>query len=124
MTDGVNTIYRKSGNINRTDYTAYGYATKNRLAATASTMNQTQLENAMDSRLAEACENAKNDDLEHPQKITIFTVAFQVDDEDTLALLQNCASGTDNAKTADNGTELNAAFQQIAEDLGRLRLTQ
>jgi Flp pilus assembly protein TadG len=125
MTDGVNTIYRKGRtNINRTDYTAYGYATKNRLAANANTMSEDELEDAMDDRLETACENAKNDDPLHPGKITIFTVAFQVNDEDTLQLLQDCATAPANAKTAGSGTELNQAFQEIARDLGQLRLTQ
>lgn len=123
MTDGANTINDRSTH-NRSDYSAYGYASKNRLDEDADDMNGSELKNAMDDRLEEACENAKNDDPLHPQKITIFTIAFQVSDQATLTRLKDCATSPDMAKTASSGTELETAFKNIAKELGPLRLTQ
>lgn len=123
MTDGANTINDRS-NINKSDYSAYGYASKNRLDEDAEDMSGAQLKSAMDDRLEEACENAKNDDTENPEKISIFTVAFHVSDQTTLDLLKECASSGDMAKTATSGTQLDETFKAIARDLGRLRLTQ
>jgi Mg-chelatase subunit ChlD len=124
MTDGENTINgRGTATVNRSDYSAYGYATNNRLAANSSSMTDAQLKGAMDARLKTACANAKNDDPAHPEKISIFTVAFHVSDQTTLDLLAECASSPSMAKKATSGTELDATFSAIARDLGKLRLT-
>jgi uncharacterized protein YegL len=123
MTDGANTINDRS-TINKSDYSAYGYASKNRLDEDADDMDGGELKSAMDDRLEEACENAKNDDPHRPEKITIFTVAFHVTDEPTLTRLRECASGSNNAKVATSGTQLDDTFKAIAKDLGKLRLTQ
>ncbi|BCJ90570.1 hypothetical protein IZ6_13050 [Terrihabitans soli] len=124
MTDGENTINSRSENHNNSDYSAYGYAANNRLADDSDDMNGSELKTAMDDRLEEACENAKNDDPNNPEKITIFTIAFQVNAQATLQRLKDCASSDSMAKTASNGTELDTAFRNIAKELGPLRLTQ
>jgi Flp pilus assembly protein TadG len=123
MTDGANTINGRD-NHNNSDYSAYGYASNNILDEDSDDMSSGQLKNAMDDRLEEACENAKNDDPLNPEKITIFTIAFQVNEQATLTRLQNCASSPAMAKTAASGTELENAFKNIAKELGPLRLTQ
>jgi Flp pilus assembly protein TadG len=68
------------------------------------------------------CDNIK------ARGITIYSVAFlDPDDPDTApaaALLQQCASSYGSYFLASNGSELRAAFQQIASNLLSLRLTK
>lgn len=124
MTDGANTINGRDDTHNNSDYSAYGYASNNRLDEDSDDMSGGQLKNEMDDRLEEACENAKNDDPDHPQKITIFTIAFQVNEQATLSRLRDCATSPDMAKIASSGTDLENTFRSIAQELGPLRLTQ
>lgn len=56
------------------------------------------------------------------KEVAVYAVAFQAPSE-AQAILQQCASGTDFYFSADNGAELNLAFQKIAEKLNNLRLT-
>jgi hypothetical protein len=123
MTDGANTINGRDNTHNNSDYSAYGYASNNRLDDDSDDMSGGELKREMDDRLEEACENAKNDDPLHPQKITIFTIAFQVNEEATLNRLRDCATSPDMAKRVRTGTELEETFENIAKELGPLRLT-
>lgn len=124
MTDGMNTINGNDRTHNNSDYSAYGYASNNRLADNSDDMSSWELKNAMDDRLEEACENAKNDDPDQPEKITIFTIAFQMNEQATLTRLRDCATSPSMAKTASSGAELEETFKTIAKELGELRLTQ
>jgi hypothetical protein len=123
MTDGANTINGNDDTHNNSDYSAYGYASNNRLAEDSEDMSAGELKSAMDDRLEEACENAKNGDPDRPEKITIYTIAFQISDTATLDRLADCASSPSKAKKASNSTELKAAFNSIAQELGKLRIT-
>ncbi len=118
MTDGANTINGRSTH-NNSDYSAYGYASNNRLDPDSEDMAGWELKSAMDDRLEEACTNARAG--EH---IAIYTIAFQVNDQPTLKRLKDCATRESMAKTAGSGTDLEQVFQQIARDLGKLRLTE
>lgn len=60
--------------------------------------------------------------------IEIFTIGFDLNEENARATLQNCAS-PDTGKIkhfyqAANGTELNQAFQDIARNIESLALTK
>lgn len=124
MTDGANTISGNDDTHNNSDYSAYGYASNKRLDPNSDDMAEWELKNAMDAKLETACENVKNDDPLHPEKITVFTIAFQINDATTLERLTDCASSTNMAKTASSNAELEEAFREIAQELGELRLTQ
>jgi hypothetical protein len=124
MTDGANTINGRSDTHNNSDYSAYGYASKNRLAENSGDMSSSELKGAMDDRLEDACESVKNADPEHPGIISVYTIAFKVSDEDTLDRLKACASTTAMAKTADSETALEQTFKDIAKELGKLRIVE
>lgn len=67
---------------------------------------------------AQLCTAIKADNIE------IFTVAFQVSDESTLTMLQDCASSGGYSYNASDSTALTAAFSSIGQALGGARLTQ
>ncbi|WP_371395785.1 VWA domain-containing protein [Fretibacter rubidus] len=70
--------------------------------------------NAATARL---CENAKND------KITIYTIAYDISDADTRSLVKSCASAPAMYFDAKNASDLDKAFKEIGDSLSTLRLT-
>ena len=62
-------------------------------------------------------ENVKKDEIE------VYTVSFMVPSETVKTLLEKCATSNDHYFDADNSTQLNAAFAEIAKDLASIRLT-
>lgn len=70
-------------------------------------------------RMAAVCDGAKSDG------ITVFTVAYKVPDGAAggTADLENCASSSATAFSAENGKELEAAFKDIGKALATVRLT-
>lgn len=71
---------------------------------------------AANAKLAKICSNIK------AKGIKIFTIAFMVKDNDTLATLTNCASNSASYFDASNASALADAFQSIGNDFTRLRL--
>ena len=66
---------------------------------------------------ARMCQNIKN------EGIKIFTIAFQVDDTDTINLLRGCASDASMAFTPQNNAALIERFNHISGSLqGNARL--
>ena len=63
------------------------------------------------------CNGVKGDD------ITVYTIAYEVDDSRTRTLLEQCASSRANFFDARNAQELNRAFQDIGATLNQLRIT-
>lgn len=114
MTDGANT-HTGSNNQNMSRYSAFGYAKSGRLRSPTSSTSS--LVNAMNTKTLEGCNNAKASD------ITVFTIAFNVNDRDTVDMLRSCASSNSRAFTIDNGSALIAVFEAIANELNRLRIT-
>ena len=55
--------------------------------------------------------------------INIYTIGFGLDDPAAAIELQNCASAPGNFFAAVNGTQLQAAFQAIADKLNNLRVS-
>lgn len=116
MTDGANFINPMS-NFNRSVYTAYNYIAQNKLGTTSNI--QSQVQDKQDQRTLEACTNAKTDG-----QVTIYTIAFQVSDTDTLNMLRDCATGTSYSYRAENNSELLAAFNRIANEISKLRIAK
>jgi len=116
MTDGANT-YVSQSNMNRSQYMAFNYITHGYLGTT-STNNSTVVD-AMNSRTIEACENVQG-----TGQITVYTIAFELEDEDAEEILLNCASDPTKAFDADNSEELIAAFRLIAQDIATLRIAE
>lgn len=71
-----------------------------------------------DTLTREVCLNLKSKGIE------IYTVAFQVPDEASKAVLQECASSPSKYFDAEDGAELDESFQEIARDFNPLRLTR
>ncbi len=67
--------------------------------------------------LKSICDNVKNDGVE------IFTVSFMVPTTAIKNILEDCATTPQKYFDADNAAELNAAFNDIAQSLSAIRLT-
>jgi hypothetical protein len=114
MTDGANTYVTRS-NMNRSQYMAFNYIIHGYLGTTSN--NNSTVVNAMNDRTLEACGNI-------PAQITVYTIAFQLEDADAEQILLECASDPTKAFDAGNDEELIAAFQLIAQDIATLRIAE
>jgi hypothetical protein len=115
MTDGANT-YQGQSSFNKTNINAYGYGREQRLGQGID--STWEIARAMDQRTALACENAKKDG------INVYTVAFQINDRDTVNMMRNCASNANMAFDARSNGDLVDAFKRIAEEISKLRLNK
>lgn len=70
-----------------------------------------------DEKTRQICDAVKD------EEITVYTIAYEVTDSSTQSLLQNCASGQSKYFNAQNATELNEAFEEIAASLNDLRIS-
>jgi len=66
---------------------------------------------------AEMCDAIKNDE------VVVYTIAFRVDHAPTRDLLEGCATNSAHYFDASNNAALIDAFDEIANELGNLRLT-
>ena len=114
MTDGANTVPNNPGGGLDSAYTAFGYADQDRLGTNHS--NHAMVGKMNDYTL-EACANVK------AAGIKIFTIAFDINDAQTVAMLKSCASSSDSAFTAGTTSELSSTFAEIAGSLGELRIS-
>lgn len=115
LTDGQNYI-QGINNINRSVYSAYGFAKDNRLGTTS--RSNSVLNAAMNARTAEACANIKN------TEILIYTITFGLNDAATLRLMENCATSSDYYYNSPSTSQLDEVFDEIASKLLKLRLTK
>lgn len=72
---------------------------------------------AADAKTAALCAGIK------AEEITVYTIAYEVNDAGTQSLLNTCASGSANFFNARNASELERAFREIGESLNELRIT-
>lgn len=115
MSDGQN-VYQGQSSFNLTDNQAFGYGTEQRLG---SGVDRTwEMEDAIDGRLTQTCTNAKADGVQ------IYTIAFQISDANTVAMMRNCATTAAMAFDAKSNSDLVAAFKRIASEITRLRLNK
>lgn len=135
MTDGFNSWDTMIGtNINGSFYGAMGYLTNGNgtkaagtpalagrlVAGTASPTTDAKARQALDALTREACINAK------ARNITVFTIGFNVPndpiDQAGINLLRDCASTPGQAYVANSSEALIAAFDGIAQSIGKLRI--
>jgi Flp pilus assembly protein TadG len=137
MSDGVNTNVGTDA-VMEGDYSAYNYlgfwqdhASGNALTQLLfgilhgvlpsqwrrNISNSGQYVTHVNARQAQLCTNIKAAGIE------IYTVLFREDDEDTMEMMQDCASGDDHFIHAENPQQLQDAFDDIGTGIGRLRLT-
>lgn len=118
LTDGQNSYngHNNPSHINGSYYMAYGYSKHGRLGTTSS--YSSTLNNALNTRTAEACENIKD------TGILVYTITFDIDDEDTLQLMEDCATSPAFYYDSPSVSDLDGVFEEIAAKLLKLRLTK
>ncbi len=115
MTDGENFLSSTS-NHNKSVYASHGYASKGRLG---NTYSQSAYTTKLNSKLITACANAKQNG------ITIFTVAFRLEDSPTTqSLLRSCATSPEQSFTAGDGDALLQSFHNIGRQISQLRISE
>ena len=113
MTDGVNN-YGGANNMNDSSYFTYGFA-RNALLGQATTDNSA-LDALLDAKYLKACANAK------AAGVVIYTIGFGSDVDANL--LRSCASQPSYFYAPQNSSDLDPVFQQIAQSINNLRLSE
>lgn len=118
LTDGMN-FWGNANNHNLSIFSPFGYYTNNRLA---SVTNGSQARTAMDEKTLQACNNAK------AKGISVYTVGFSVPNDPIdfsgLQLLKSCATSQSMAFIANDSNALVSIFEEIARNIGSLRLSE
>ena len=113
MTDGVNN-YGGANNMNDSSYFTYGFA-RNALLGQATTDNSA-LDAMLDAKYLQACANAK------AAGVVIYTIGFGSDVDANL--LRSCATQPSYFYAPQNSSDLDPVFQQIAQSINNLRLSE
>lgn len=126
MTDGDN-VWSAKDNPNGSIYSPMGFYRNERLGRTISSGSQAT--DALDAKTLETCNNAKAQLGYNGQpNVTVYTIAFSAGNSKISTkgqnLLKGCASSPQHYYLATSSDQLLAVFNEIARDIGRLRLTQ
>lgn len=117
LTDGENAWNSKS-NHNLSMYMPFGFYKDERLAQGINSSGKAR--EAIDAKTKKACDNAK------AAGVKIYTIGFSTPndkiDSQGLSLLKNCASAENMAYVAQNASSLQVVFEEIARNIGTLRL--
>jgi hypothetical protein len=115
LTDGDNQFfnYNPSGDSTESDYTGYGRSSEDRIAGTRNASNA-----ELDNRTAQLCRELNETD------IIVYTITFQVSSSSTRDLFRDCASDPSKYFNSPSNSELEIAFERIAEELSDLRLAE
>lgn len=118
LTDGQNIVRFSTTQDTsyKSDYYPYGFLRDERLGSGIDTVSEA--EDAVDSRVASLCSSIKN------EGIRIYTIAFEVSNNDIRTILRNCASEPSLAYDTRAGDDLAGSFRQIAEDIANLHISQ
>lgn len=118
MTDGFNEVVPQGVDWNKSDYSAIGYAAKERLGSS----DRPQITAALDNKLTTVCDNMKDKD------IRVFTILYDpvgyTRSADIDRRLQNCATRPEYSFRATNSADLIASFRNIAGEIIKLRITR
>lgn len=113
LTDGENT-FNSETNHNRSTYTAYSFLHQTRVGS-ANYWTAISKQNALLSR---ACDNVKN------AGIVSYSFAYNVPSQTQRNLIKNCASDPEKYFDPPSNAALVQNFQQIADELRKLHLSQ
>jgi hypothetical protein len=113
LTDGENTFDSES-NHNRSTYTAYGYLGQKRLGSD----NYWTAVDTQNDMLRQACSNVK------AAGVTIYSFAYEIESATQRNLLKGCASDPEKYFDPSSNEALVQNFQQIADELRHLHLSQ
>lgn len=111
LTDGQNNLGSYYSNKTQGSYSAYGMTAYGNLGTGYPG-------NALEDKLEDVCANVKS------KGILIYSITFQVSDNDTKTLMRNCASREDMYFNSPDGASLQDAFEEIAVGLQKLQLRQ
>ncbi len=114
LTDGQNSVGGGLLSMNNSFYNAFGFASKGHLGNT----DGSQAEATLDAKTSTLCTNAK------AQGIRIFTITFQLNNAATQDLFRDCATTATMYYNSPDNASLDDAFQKIASELQKLRLTK
>ncbi len=121
MTDGMN-VWGSANNHNGSIFAPFGYYQNKRLDPANQPADATQARAQIDAKTLLACANAKN------ASITVYTVGFSTPsdpiDAGGLNLLRQCATSPNMAYVASDSQGIVAVFDEIARNIGTLRLAQ
>ncbi len=120
-----------SGNNNNGNFTTGGSKTSHQRAIVLMTDGENTVsptypdhrggsKTRADMLTSQICQNIKDSG----EKITVYTVAFEVSDTSTRSMLRSCATSPSHFFNADNSAELSSSFQKIAKSLALLRIAQ
>jgi hypothetical protein len=115
MTNGENLIgaNKPNGHV-MSPYNAYGYMRWRRFPKE----NYQEVSQYLYGRMALACKNAKKADVQ------VSTILFRINTANSKSLLENCASNNKLFCLAKDTEELQKAFTDVAELIGKIRLTR
>ncbi|MEO9877703.1 MAG: TadE/TadG family type IV pilus assembly protein [Anderseniella sp.] len=113
LTDGENT-FNTENNHNDSTYTAYGFLDQRRLGSS----NYWTAISQQNSLLSRACNNVKN------AGIVSYSFAYNVPSQTQRNLIKNCASDPEKYFDPPSNAALVQNFQQIADELRKLHLSQ
>lgn len=113
LTDGNNQWYDHppAGPLG-SDYGGYGRLGEGRLGTT----NAGDALDEVNSRMSQTCALMK------AQGIIIYTITFQLNNEDTKTTYRNCASGPTYYFDSPSNAELETVFRKIGDELSNLRI--
>lgn len=103
-----------SGGRYTSQYTGYGYMSEGRLGTTSLANAGPRLNN----RLTQVCNNIKQ------TGIIVFTIVFQLENQQLQTLFRNCASSSDKFFNSPNNETLASAFRTIGAELNSLRVSK
>lgn len=115
LTDGENT-FNTERNHNGSTYTAYGFMNQKRLGSD----NYWSAVKAQNDLLSEACNNVKAED----KGIVVYSFAYNVPSATQRALIKSCASSPEKYFDPPSNAALVRNFQQVADELRSLHLSQ
>jgi len=96
------------------DYTAYGRLSEGRLGTTSNSAARA----VINDRMLELCTAMK------AQDVIMYTITFQVSSSATQTLFRSCATDDDHYYNSPTNSQLEEAFQQIADELSNLRIAE
>jgi len=113
LTDGENYL-GSLNNPNKSWYSGYGYVSYGRLGTT----NVNNAVDELNRRTGVLCDNIKQ------AGITVYTITFRVTSSTIRNLMRECASAPSKFFNSPSNSQLNAAFEEIADQLSKLRISR
>jgi Flp pilus assembly protein TadG len=121
MTDGSNDWGSELSNMNGSYYGGYGYTSQSATRLGLSSIGDR--DGVLDARTAAACNAVKTaGDASNP--ITVYTITFGSPDDDSIELMQGCASDPEKYFYAPDSETLKEAFATIGSQISRVYLSK